>query len=237
MLSFAALVLVLVFIMLWAGFWQLDRAKQKVAWQQQYEQAYQQPAKMLSGKLPEPEKLRFSSVIVAGRYLNEQQFLLDNRINGETEADKRVGFDVITPLLTDAGEVVLVNRGWLPANLSRQDLPEVAIAQGEVLLSGIMHIPGQGYRLGAMDADLHWPRVIQFIDYAVIAERLGKPVYPALLMLSQTQTNGYLRNWRPVLEGPAKHYSYAVQWFLMALASIVLFGFFCRQQRKQSNDE
>lgn len=220
--GFIVLVAVMVAAMIGAGFWQLDRARQKIEVQAQYEARREAPpVKVVSGELPPPEALRFRRVRLAGRYLAQRQFLLDNR----PRPGAGPGYEVLTPLERDGGELVLVNRGWIPAPVDRQALPPVPVDERPREVRGTLVEPERGFTLGAVDASERWPRRIQYIDYQALAERLGRPVYPAVLMLAPAAGDGYRRDWQPVLEGPAKHYGYAVQWFLMAAAVLVLFAF------------
>jgi surfeit locus 1 family protein len=123
------------------------------------------------------------------------------------------------------GGYLLVNRGWLPAAADRAQLPELVVSSGARQLSGIINTPDKGFTLGDIDSDAVWPRRIQYIDFKELDERLPFALYPAVLMLNDNEADGFRRDWQPVVDGPAKHYSYAVQWFGMALASVILFGF------------
>jgi surfeit locus 1 family protein len=43
------------------------------------------------------------------------------------------------------------------------------------------------------------------------------------LLLSRDAPDGYLREWRPAVMTPEQHLGYAVQWFAMAGALVVLY--------------
>jgi surfeit locus 1 family protein len=235
--GFALLVVAVAAVMLWAGFWQLDRAAQKIAIQQSHVQALNQPVLELSRTLPQsaPEwaDIRYRQVQLTGRYLPDKQFLLDNRVFPGVQGS-RVGYHVITPFeLEDSGGVVLVNRGWLPASPDRSVLPDIRVNARPRTISGIVDIPGQGYHIGTMDTDSKWPRVIQFVGYSVLAERLGFGLHPALIVLAEGEPDSYTWDWEPVVEGPQKHYAYAVQWFLMCLAVLILFIYFSRKREHE----
>jgi len=63
---------------------------------------------------------------VRGKYVPEPQFLLDNML-----AEGTVGYHVLTALrVAGVREHVLVNRGWVRADLDRAVLPSVAIEGG-----------------------------------------------------------------------------------------------------------
>ena len=234
--GFALLTLFLLGLMIRAGFWQLDRAAQKENLQVEYEQHTSLPLMSVIGALPDADTLRFRRLRLRGRYDNDHQFLLDNRSRTLENGAHRIGYEVLTPLRLDWGGVVLVNRGWVPAAVDRSVLPDISISDEERQLNGVLNIPSRGFALGALDSDNRWPRRIQFYDFTELAKRLNTDLYPAVVMLDADQPGGYLRNWRPVIKGPAMHYGYAVQWFAMALATIVLFGWFTVRRIKDDEN-
>jgi surfeit locus 1 family protein len=229
-IGFAVLVLAVSSVMLRAGFWQLDRAAEKIRMQQKMEVAGLQPVLHIFGDLPLPETLRYRQIRIAGHYLGERQFLLDNKIKTD-QTGTRVGYHVLTPFVTDAG-ILLVDRGWVPAGADRGRLPEVAVDNNERTILGTLDVPGQGFRLGSIDSTAGWPRVIQFVDYALLAERLDNKVYPAVIVLAGDRVDGFAYNWQPLLKGPEQHYSYATQWFLMCAAVVLMFIWFSARRIK-----
>lgn len=224
--GFALLVCAVVLIMLRAGFWQLERAEQKQVMQRDFEVALRAGSVELDRGLPRPEAVRYRKVTATGEYLPGKQFLLDNRVESDEHGVKRVGYEVLSPFALPGGSMVLVNRGWLPAGDDRRILPPIAVKPGLRRIEGTINLPGESFRLGDMDSGDEWPRVIQFIDYDKIGRQLQADVYAAVIMLSPDEEDGYLRSWRPVAEGPRMHYSYAVQWFAMSLAVVILFFVF-----------
>lgn len=224
--GFTLLVLVIVVVMVRAGFWQLGRAGQKVAMQQAFAAALHADPVTLNGDLPRPEDVRYRKALATGEYLPGRQFLLDNRVQLDERGVTRVGYEVLTPLRLTNGGVVLVNRGWVPAGRDRARLPDINVESGMRRIEGVVNLPGESFHLGEMDSDARWPRLIQFIDYNAMARRLQADVYPAVIMLAPGEADGYLRDWQPVVQGPRIHYSYAIQWFAMSLAVIILFFVF-----------
>lgn len=219
------LVVVAVALFLRLGFWQIERAGEKTKIQQMYQAASQSPATAVNGLLPVPESINYYPVRLSGRYLSSRQFLLENRYRVQANGARQLGYEVLTPFQTLAGEVVLVNRGWLPADIDRSKTPVVDVVDHKQQLVGIIVTPQQHFRLAAMDSDLNWPRRILYVDLEQIMQRLSKTLYPAILMLSQQQATALRVDWEPVTVSPAKHYGYAVQWFLMALVLLLLITF------------
>jgi len=214
-------------LMLWAGFWQLDRAaeKRRIIIEETY-RGSKPPVALAREVQPDAQlgPLRHRRARARGRYFSDRQYLLDNRTHQGV-----AGYHVLTPLRLEGTDVlVLVNRGWVPVGPDRARLPDVAVTGDSVSELGlIVAPPGSGLALGpAGYADRSWPRVIQRTDLARMQVQLGAPLLPLVLRLSPASEHGYVREWhnRAGLT-PDRHLGYAVQWFAMAaaLAGLCLF--------------
>ncbi len=167
---------------------------------------------------------RYARVRLEGRYDGAHQFLLDNRTH-----DGSAGYEVLTPLLLADGRRVLVNRGWVPFSGYRDRLPDVALAQADptVTVTGrVDTLPHEGIASGRAPpaADAAWPKVTTFPHVGELVAALGHPLEARQLLLDPSVPGGYLRAWQPPGVPPARHYSYAVQWWLFAATVVVLFG-------------
>lgn len=217
------------------GVWQLQRAAEKSEILQSYESQKKSPPVALDVSLDDFSHLRYRAVEAYGVYDAEKQFLLDNQIrNGQA------GFSVLTPLRLSGGsnKAVLVDRGWIPLGLTRQLLPDVIIEQKNARISGSLYVPfGKAFSLGDMDAGgIGWPRVIQYMAFSEISERLGYDLLPVIIRLSPDAPDGYLREWAPLPFTPARHIAYAVQWFGLALALLIIAVVAMLKQQKNEDD-
>ena len=211
-------------LLLSAGFWQLRRAEEKRA--MDVEQAYRsekpdlrlEPG-MLTGV--DMMALRHRNARAAGHYRNDRQYLLDNRTHRHV-----AGYHVLTPLQLQGSDVhVLVNRGWLPVGPDRRRLPDVsAPAQALTPRGVIVPVPGAGLALGDSGYDdAGWPRVVQRVDLARMQAQLGAPLLPFVLRLSPGDAYGFERDWQTRTGLSAeRHLGYAVQWFALAAALVAL---------------
>lgn len=207
-----------------AGFWQLDRAGQKRALFARFEAgARESPISAPAGSA-DLTRLRYRTITAAGRYDAAHQVLLDARTrNGQA------GYEVLTPLLPrppDRRPAILVNRGWLPADPDRDRLPDVSVAAGPRVVTGFLDLlPRAALDAGsrAAGADSGWPRRLLYPTAADVGAALGYPVADYQLLLARDAPDGYLREWRPAVMTAAQHLGYAVQWFAMAGALVVLY--------------
>jgi surfeit locus 1 family protein len=138
----------------------------------------------------------------------------------------RAGVHVLTPFETRAGDLLLVNRGWLPLPPDRSSLPAVPTPDGELELRGrLAPISQPGVQLGepvALQPD-RWPQLMVYPDWTRIETALRRPVHQQVLYLDADHAAGFEdRNWTPFTMGPDRHKAYAVQWYGLAATAIVI---------------
>jgi surfeit locus 1 family protein len=230
--SAAVLALYLAFLaaLLSLGTWQMNRAAQKsTILAKASRSAAIDPVSIESLSdviLAAEQHTRVSAV---GTYIPDKQFLWDNRVH-----KGQAGFEVITPVLLNSGVAVLVNRGWVRPGATRENLPDVTLSaelHTQLLeFDGLFSRPSKGLASGvAFEQTGGWPKILQYFDYAAMEQQLGYPLVQGVLQ-PQTASAPLDRpdlntaNWEPTeVMGPAKHYSYAFQWFAMAVALSVLY--------------
>jgi surfeit locus 1 family protein len=221
----ASLVLTLLAIMVLAlllnlGVWQLDRAQQKQdLLDLQADRITQTPVDISSIDMM-ANNLRYLPIKLSGQYDHQHQLLIDNQVKSG-----QAGYFVLTPIKLDDGRAILVNRGWLNLGVSRDKLPDVKVAPGQVFVSGKLdHFPSVGIKLeGADELTAGWPAVTQVVDVDKVARRLGYAVLPYQVLLNSDEEEGYDRDWVPMKMGPEKHHGYAFQWFALAAAWVVIY--------------
>lgn len=198
------------------GYWQSQRKAEKENLFDQYENA---PLIDLSAAASEGD--RFARVEGFGRFDPVRHILLDNRtFNG------RAGVHVLTPFTLGDGQTILVNRGWLPMPPDRRTLPAVPTDDGPRVVAGRLNtLTTAGPRLG--DADrldpAQWPQLVTYLDRAPLEEALGTPLSPWLLQMDAGLEGGFEdRQWKAAVMGPETHGAYAVQWFALAGAAVII---------------
>jgi len=230
--TFLALVYVCVtLIMIGLGSWQLLRMDEKrimLAREAAAASADAVPLNHVVHEIAEAAGL-YTRVVLTGEWLPGQQLLWDNRI-----AAGVAGYEVLTPFKLQSGELVLVNRGWVPVGPSRQTLPDVAKGVSDsaavVTVEGALSRPSKGLAQGpAIEASPSWPKRLQYLDYSAVNEVYGKSFVPVVVQARGVgdpivQPWQLLGNWEPTASfGPSRHLGYAVQWFAMAAALTFLY--------------
>jgi len=208
------------------GFWQLERAEEKRQLaDRNAERAALAPVTLADLAALDDTEQADRRVRLQGHLLAEPQLLVDNQLRSG-----RYGHDVIS-LFVDApsGRTVLLNRGWVPGDPARRSLPKIPVPRAELrLLARVYVSPGEPYVLeeerfdGLADRMLVQQASSPALREALIAAVDG-PLFDHELRLLPDQPAGFRRDWPLVNVSPAKHQGYAVQWFTMAAALIVLF--------------
>jgi surfeit locus 1 family protein len=222
-------VLLLLPALLALGFWQLQRAAEKRALQEEYDvRAVEQPVTM-APYVQEASELRFRRVRVRGQYDARFQLLLDNRIY-----KGRPGYHVLTPLRIDGTEVrVLVNRGWIALGDSRAQLPVFDTPAEPVEVVAVATVPSDRNFILGTPAPLtaETPTVWQQLDLARYRAGVPFKLQPVVLLLDPASAAGGLtRDWPRLDAGIAVHKGYAFQWFVLAAALLALYLYFGRRR-------
>lgn len=223
MLAFHALVLVVVPTFIWLGFWQLGRWEMRnaaVNLQQENLEAAPVPLTELVevGSNVDPAD-RWRTVEATGSWDTDNEFLLRNR-----EGSGGVGFHVLTPLITEDGTALLVNRGWIERGETARDTPDIpAVPEGEITVQGRLHHPETEENTGLRNRDDMPDGQIMIVDVDGLAESLPYPVHGGYAELTGQDPAPDDPPERVTLreEDSGMSLSYAVQWWVFTLVAIV----------------
>jgi surfeit locus 1 family protein len=195
------------------GFWQLDRARVK----EQRVDAFSSAASV--SVLPDDTRAKeFTRVSIQGHFMIDKNTLADNQVH-----EARPGTHVYSPFITLSGEVILVNRGWVPMGSDRSLLPEIVTPKGEIEIVGFigpMPVPGRQLGEDSKMQEDNWPQLVTYPKVSNISAVLGRDLYPWVLFLDASDPAGFDgRDWKPVFMSPAQHHAYAFQWFALSTAT------------------
>jgi surfeit locus 1 family protein len=223
----AAAVLTILFVSL--GFWQLDRAAEKISMQRLFDaDASYAP---LSDRMSVQDYQRISA---SGRFLDDRQFLIDNMIlNG------RLGYFVITPFEYASNKpLLMVNRGWVAAGPERSLPLLMPLPAADPEIRGRAgHLPRVGIRSrDAVSTSTGWPKLATYPELSDLSQALDRELLPFILLLDPHDGDALIRQWQPQGRGTAMHYGYAFQWFAMAaaVAAILAWQFLKRRGRDRA---
>jgi len=213
----ALLALLLIVLFMQLGFWQIQRAHEKKHMLNEHYVLSKQLPRSWSPTNKPPQQ--YEPLIIEGHFL-PHVFLLDNQ-----HQQHQFGYDVISPLVLANGGVILVDRGWIGGDVTRQRFPSVSKPMGQMKIKGTAYYPSaKNWLLGeSLEKKKTQMAIIELVDVTLISQFLHKSVYPFIIRLSSEESHGYVRNWSIVAMPPERHYAYALQWFVMALAILILF--------------
>lgn len=215
------ILLVVVAILVRLGFWQLQRADEKV---QLLAQQQTQPVLTGADLVYEKSlaKLNHSQIKTKGRILTDHIWLLDNQVH-----QGRVGYKVLTELELSKFKQfkIMVDWGWIPAEKQRSQLPNIELPSTVVEVSGLLKTDNFTQFVLAEATESGWPRRIQ---------SLAELELPLGVIYAKTNKAGTLpQTYKVVVMPPEKHKAYALQWFLLAIASVLVFWFASRRGGQQ----
>lgn len=192
------------------GNWQSGRADAKRELQARYDAAVREAPIHVGGDLLERDSVLYRKLEVEGVFDDAHTILIDNRVlNGVA------GYHVLTPLRIQGGPAaILVNRGWVAAGRTRDQVPLPPTPPGIVRLEGMAVDPHTRYFELAQTAPQG--RVWQNLDFERYATATRLKLQPVLLLQASDQADGLRRSWPRPDTGVASHVSYAFQWYSLA---------------------
>lgn len=223
-------------ILLWLGAWQWRRMGEKEG----LIAAIHAREAMVPQQLPdptasfEPQAINYMPVTLTGSFLGQQEahvfFSLAKPVNGVSGP----GYLILQPFQLDDGRVVLVNRGFAPAD--KKDLakrPESVIA-GSMTITGTLRLPEvRGPFSGADDPvkNIYYVRDPLSIARGMGLTAAGITVAPYIVDLkSPVPPAGLPMPGTTQVDIPNNHFQYALTWWSLAAVLGVIFLIYARQQ-------
>ncbi|KPZ54968.1 MULTISPECIES: SURF1 family protein [Pseudoalteromonas] len=233
--SFIALcvVVAVVLVCVRLGYWQLARAEQKQ--QQLTAIANMQTQGVMSWQQLQamPSKWNKTGVEVelVGKIINQQYWLLDNQVY-----QGQVGYDLLVLFKpSQASGVLLVNLGWVKAPISRSELPNIQLPKSTLTFKAqIKEQNLASFNLQTNSTKQDFQKRIQSIDLQKLSKQSNQSLFNFMAYRQGTGDALAIPHYTAVVMSPQKHQAYAVQWFLIALACVVVAIF---ASKKRTNNE
>jgi cytochrome oxidase assembly protein ShyY1 len=224
------LVLLVEALLLRLGFWQLARGHEK-----------QEQLVQVAGVLNNRQGIALADMDRASQriewaggavwFMPGPVFLLDNQRRGS-----EVGVIVYQPALLPGGPAILVELGWLPVTGNRQMPPTPAYHRDYRLEGLLLPPPSPGIALGqaaVKQADGRW--LMTRVDMPALESIIGGELAARVLRPDPALDIGFARdldvqaNTLP----PEKHRAYALQWFGLAAAWLILWFYVARRKKHE----
>jgi surfeit locus 1 family protein len=204
-------------LLLGLGSWQLERRAWKLDLIAEREAALSTPPAHLEAIDTDPLRFEFHRIEASGRFAHDHELYLASQFLGD-----RPGWHVITPLLLQDGSALLVDRGFVTDAAKDPAARAAGQVAGPVTVEGILRLttpPGTFTPANQPARNVWFTR-----DATAMAAATTLPrVKPYFLLAGPTPNPGGL----PVgtaerAELPNDHLQYAVTWFALAGAVVVI---------------
>lgn len=236
--GFVVLMLVLTGVFVALGTWQMQRLAEKEA----LIASVTSRASLAPVEIPHatdwrtisPDYFDYRPLKATGRYALAETVLVFTSLGDARGARSGPGYWVMTPLLSDRGGVVFVNRGFVPQEMGAQFASGGAGPEGPVSLTGI------GRASEAASSFTPGPNRAERIEWVRDTARLlamtdlDGPVAPFTIDLPAGDPGALPQGGETVMSFPNNHLGYAITWYGFALITPLLLAFWLwRQMRPQ----
>jgi surfeit locus 1 family protein len=213
------------------GFWQLSRAKEKQTRIYQLEKGSLSVLTSLN-MLSNEQVNQFQTVDLQMELVGYDIFLLDNKMY-----QQQPGYQVLNVARDVASnKLLLVNRGWIYAGTDRARLPLVELPNRN------WHVKGRVYPITAeaistssaaieRTGDIYRLPVLDMNILREIEARIGSSFEPYVVRLNSDSDAALGTSWAWTNMSPEKHLAYAIQWFALALAFLIVSLVVCVKKR------
>jgi len=218
-----------VLLLLGLGFWQIERLFWKRELIAQRQAAVMAAPIAAPRSLEEARGMEFYPVTDRGVFLHDKEIFL-----GATSEAGRNGYQVLTPLQESGGRIVFVNRGFIPAELKDPAKRSDGQIAGTVRVQGLLRLPPAekpAWFLPDNRADLnYW----FWVDLPAMAAADGLDrVGPFYIDADATPNpGGWPKGAVTRLELRNDHLQYAITWFSLAAALMVIYFLYHRRHAR-----
>ena len=214
------------------GIWQIERRAWKLHLIQRVEQRIHSPPVAAPGpttwRTMNAVDDEYRRVRVSGHFLNNDETLV------QAVTERGPGFWVLTPLQTDAGFTVLINRGFVPSDRRDQATRPDSLVDGDTTVTGLIRMtePKGGFLRTNNPATEQW----YSRDVAAIAAAHGlSDIAPYFIDSNRRSNPGSLPlGGLTVVSFPNNHLVYALTWFALAAMLAGALAYFVRQEWQNS---
>lgn len=208
-----------VLFMIGLGTWQVQRLAWKTALIDGRNAALAAPAVPVPETLAAAEALDFHHVTVSGQFDHEKELYI-----GAFDARGIEGFQIVTPMILADGQVLLVNRGFVPGRRKEPSTRAEGQIAGPTELEGILRLanPPKGWLVPQnRPGDNFW----FYVDIPAMAATVKLDrILPFYLEAGPAPNpGGFPIGGQTRIALPNDHLQYAITWYLFALTLTIIY--------------
>jgi surfeit locus 1 family protein len=214
-------------LLLGLGAWQVQRLDWKERLIAERAAALAAPDVPVPQSLADARGLEFHHVFVDGVFLHAKEIFLN-----ATDGPGSIGYDVLTPLEEKDGRIVFVNRGYIPRHLKDPRTRAAGLAAGTVRVVGLLRLPPRGRPNWFMPDNRPQANEWFWIDLGAMAaaDSLARVAPFYIDADAAPNPGGWPQGGVIPPELPNHHLQYAVTWFSLAVALIVIYVLYHRRR-------
>ena len=220
-------VALLMFTMINLGFWQLNRLSDKRDLNASITAQTKSPVADLTMTKFDSLGKQWSQVVLNGSYSNENAVTIINR-----SQDGAAGYNSVFPFVTTNGQVVLVNRGFVPLAMANPAAPS-----GTLQILGYVRDTQKRSAVGAIDSSSPDSTEFQRFDLAVIAKATDTALLTTSYVQLIAENPATEAAWPSPVALPmldeGTHFSYALQWFFFAATALAGWIYVVRKKLRE----
>ena len=195
------------------GIWQVNRANEKIEILENYDKLLFSDPLVLDS-----DHKNWQPIKTSGKF-EDLIIYEDNAI-----LDGKAGYKIYHLFQNLDNSYIFVHRGFIERNRIKNNLPEVEVPEGVKNLEGkVLRRANNSFVQNIQESD---PRIIQEFDLNYLKERYSslknKDIYVYLFNLQEEDEMKFSSIDKPVNMSSSKHIGYAIQWFGLCLALIIL---------------
>jgi surfeit locus 1 family protein len=215
-----------VLLMLGLGIWQVERLQWKEGLIAERTERLTAAPMALPGPDADVADTEYRHVSLNGEFLHDKEMLL-----GARSLNDNTGYHVVTPFRLADGRVILVDRGWIPLDRKTADKRAAGNVSGPVTFDGIIRLNGkQTWFVPDNRPDLNF---FFWVDLPAMATLAGQPDTEARFFVEAgpaKNPGGFPIGGQTRITLPNDHLQYAITWFSLAVALMVIYVLYHRQQ-------
>lgn len=159
----------------------------------------------------------FRKMALTGAYMHDKEFLLLNKpYNGKP------GQHVMTPFKATNGDVIIVDRGWIPTD------KEYEKPTGQIQITGVVRATQKLNGLGKMITFNNDPQkqIWFWLDLPLIYKTYGLPKKDYYLdLVNETKSNSYPVALPAKIDVYNEHLIYVITWYSIAIVLLLVYYF------------
>ena len=165
--------------------------------------------------------LAFQKVRIKGKFLYDKEIHFFYTIN------KKIGYYIFTPFISENNKTILVNRGWIKQqdkNTHNDDIQEISI------IEGIMHFNLYKFKLKLVDNNLiknQW----FYLDQKELQKYTNLQLTDYIIWQTNNNDDPKFKYIEINNNLPNKHKEYAITWFSLAIINILYIYILLRKRK------